>query len=168
MFALNWRKVGTAPYPRYATLRERFERELQSFQDFLASENMVIGLFTRYQLVYVNHVDWGPPNARPLEVSDLVGSWDESRLAFADNLRSINMSTTYELADGVELTMQLQRAIRVPDGQEVLQLTLQTSSLPVEPFGGNLMERFDRLHADLIDAFQRTTSKRAKELWGKE
>ena len=159
-FFVNWRKAANEDsYPRYRTLRLRFLDEWDSFNQFLAENNLFIGPIAQCQVNYVNVVEvngdlTAADICTDLSVSGLLGE----RIQFAAQYHSEDIELNYQLVPG----------IRVQDNRDVMQFTLTASTSKLDPMGGDLINRFDATHRVLVEFFERLTSKRAKNVWGRQ
>jgi hypothetical protein len=75
----NWRKRGDDyDYPRYAAIRERFERCFAKFQEFVSREKLGEIRPDQAELLYANHVEYPPGPEAHSHLGALVRPWSSS------------------------------------------------------------------------------------------
>jgi uncharacterized protein (TIGR04255 family) len=157
---VNWRKTtDDAQYVRYASVRSSFVQQWHAFVAFLAEFGIHAPLIHRYQVSYVNHSREGQ-----LLPGDLLTEWrGESK----QDVSGLSVAVAYHVDEsGVDVSLNLQPAIRMIDASRVIQLTITTSRVVSPPSADPTPEQqLDVLHDCLIETFETITSENARALW---
>jgi uncharacterized protein (TIGR04255 family) len=166
MFYLNWRRLGPdEPYPRFEPQRDRFIREWERLQGFLAREKVPLPIVGACQVSYVNHIEI-PDGETQGEVLARILSGASPRLLV--DARQFNFTGVYVTESGTELNVQAIPALRASDNRSTVQFTLTANCSPKGGEVGALVTALDQAHDDLINSFLRLTSDEAREGWGQQ
>jgi len=177
-FLRNWRKTAqNQPYTHYCDLKPKFERDWRTFLEFLGENGLTTPRVIQAEVTYVNHLvrgdDWDSYNevAKFLKpIAPRSGVADNGRLyTFLPEAASFLLHVGYNLAEiGVGLQIDMQSAVRQPDGKEVLQLTLTAKAAPADTSDEALSDALDRCHDAVILGFDDVTTELAHRKWGKK
>ena len=176
-FLRNWRKtVQNEPYTHYNGLKPKFQRDWQLFREFLDASGLPRPQVIQVEVTYVNHLvrgeDWNSYNdvAKFLKpIAPRSGVVDNGRLyTYLPEAASFLLHVGYNLAEtDVGLQIDVQSAVRQPDGKEVLQLTLAAKGAPKSTSDEALSDALDRCHDAVILGFDDVTTELAHRKWGK-
>jgi uncharacterized protein (TIGR04255 family) len=173
-FVHNWRKQGSqdAQYPRYASVRESFLRELLTFRDFIAEHGLGHIAPRLAELTYVNHLrtsGGGSPHAaidsfvtflRPLEMPSFLPPAEDGRIAMRFPI----------IVNGDflgRLTVSVQPAYVIQSKEPVLNLTLVAKGRPRERTIEGVLEFLDLGHEWIVRAFTEITTPQMHQTWGR-
>jgi len=166
MFYLNWRRLGPhEPYPRYRPQRDRFIREWERFQGFLAREMVPLPIVAECQVSYVNHIEI-PDGKTQGEV--LVGFLSGASPRLLVEAKQLNFTGVYATEGGTNLNVQAIPALRASDNRSMVQFTLTANCSPKGAEAGAVAAALDRAHDELIDSFLSLTSDEARQAWGQK
>lgn len=170
-FVLNWRKVtGEEEYPRYlATIRPRFEKELQRLLAFLQDQQLGSINVRQCEITYVNDiyrgVDWGDLSEGLTFLSFLSGFKGEGFLPPAE---SLSVAGAYLLPDEKgRLRFSLNHVLREPGNREVLQLRLVARGRPDSSSSEDVLAWLDMGREWIVKGFDELTSDQADAVWEK-
>lgn len=177
-FLRNWRRTPeNKDYTHYAQLKPRFQIDWQKFLAFLQREAISQPSVVHCEVIYVNHLvrgkDWRSFSDlakliklfAPRQDTTIVGR-DYSYLPEA---ASVGLSVGYHIRESdVTLQFHAQSAITVPQGVEVLQLTITGKAAPKANSEDALSAALDRCHDAVILGFDDVLTDAAHELWGKQ
>jgi uncharacterized protein (TIGR04255 family) len=171
-FIRNWRKGGPPydAYPRYETLRPRFEQDWTVLLAFLEREGLGPPEANMCEVTYINHVDLGAGweslgeahrALRFLKVQGQREALPEMPEAFSMNLRYLMPERRGRLH------VSAQPVIRRSDGRPVLQLTLTARGKPESPNLRDIAAWFDLGHQWVVHGFVDLTTPEMHETWGR-
>lgn len=165
----NWLGQGGKDYPRYASLRPEFEKQLDKFTSFLHKQQLPSVSANQWEVTYVNHIpkgsvwetptDWGnllPPLFGTGEVS---ADWPLEGLGRGCVWRFEIRPQRGRLHVSAE-----HRRVGAEQKQEALVLKL-TARGPVTD-KASLHDGLDLGHETIVNAFYSMTSKEAHGYWG--
>jgi uncharacterized protein (TIGR04255 family) len=169
---LNWRKLDTdTEYPRYDTLRGRFERELSVFASFISDQKLGELDPTQCELTYVNHmpagIGWDVRNDLP----NLLTPWSgETTQKYLPPIEDARLSWQYLLEDrGAalgRLYVNLQSA--TSDDVPVFVLQLTGRGAPIGPGVDGVLAFTDRAHEWIVNGFTAITTQHMHKLWKRD
>jgi uncharacterized protein (TIGR04255 family) len=169
-FVRNWRK-RPAPddvYPRYASLRPRFEEDWLRFLKFLEREDLGRPNVDQCEVTYVNLIE--PPGSDWSSFGDLDGVFTLFRRperTFLPKPEALIFNALYPLPDRAgRLHVSGQPAIRRTDGAEVLQVKLTARGTPRSSQLEDIREWFDLGHAWVVHGFTDLATPTMRTAWG--
>ena len=129
-FIYNWQKVGGDEiYPRYESVRAKFEEEWRRFCLFLQEEKLGTPEVSQCEVTYVNHIEYEKGWKTFGELNKVVACWSGSYSGtFLPAPEKVNLNISYVLPDNQgRLHISIQPVIRARDAKELLQLNLTAS-----------------------------------------
>ncbi len=170
-FIHNWRKVkGDEVYPRYGSLRPKFEEEWKRFCRFLNDEGIGEPDVDQCEVTYINHIEVGKVVKSFGDVGDVIACWSGTTSGgFLPRPEMVVMDTRFVLPERQgRLHIMLRPGIRQRDAAEVVQLTLTVRGKPKSSSTEAILEWFDLGHEWIVRGFTDFTATRMHELWGKK
>lgn len=160
--AVNWRALeGGAPYPRYESLRNEFDKRWRSLG--AATPTGVLPAPTTVEFVYVNRIELDDTDV--METFVKWGAAADSGERVVDEFRAVRLISSPEMPDR-ELKV-IGRAAGDPSaGKAVLSLNIEVRSV-VGPVVADWMGVVDQCRLDARRMFQSITTEQAHEKWGK-
>jgi uncharacterized protein (TIGR04255 family) len=154
-FVRNWRAMPELPYPRYGErIRPAFERDFQTFLDYLKRRNYPHPEVWKCEVTYVNHFTRGKEWSAWDDVPALVPSLAPSANSIVHgSLTGAQCVCNYKIWDGTgDLIIQMMPGL-TQDGTEVVQFSLAASGPPQSSDSAHLMEMLDRGHETIVTNF---------------
>lgn len=173
-FLHNWRKRGVEDsYPRYESIRQVFQEELERFQVFLADEDLGEVKANQCELTYVNHITrdgvWsghGQLDRVLTRVSgpaagDFLGEPEDGRLALR-----------FVILDGDErprgrLHVVTRSGFRSSDGEPLTILELTARGQPLREGVEGVLAFLDLGREWIVRGFDSITTPAMHKLWGR-
>ncbi len=168
-FIQNWRKVkGDEIYPRYETLKPRFQAEWERLCRFLEEENLGKPDVNQCEVTYVNHIEIGQGWQSYGEIQKVVACW--SGQCSGENLlpepETVRLNVSYLMPDKRgRLHIIMQPAIRRIDSREILQLQLIARGRPASSRIEDILAWFDIGHEWIVSGFTDFTTREMHALW---
>ena len=169
-FIHNWQKVtGDEIYPRYETVRSKFEEEWVRFCEFLKEENLGTPVVDQCEVTYVNHIEYGKGWKSYAELNKVIAPWSgTSSGEFLPAPEKVNLNVTYLLPDNLgRLHISLLPVIRARDAKEVLQLNLTARGAPASPENKDIYEWLDLGRKWVVEGFTDFTNGEMHKTWGR-
>lgn len=173
-FVHNWRKVGTGDeYPRYESVKRRFEEELGIFRQFLARENLGDLVPNQGEVTYVNHIIPGVGWERHAELGEIITLWRTQHSdAFLSEPEDIGLRVRYIIpaADGNplgRLIVGINPGFRSDDDKPIYVLILTARGRPSGEGIDGLLRFLDIGREWIVRGFTSLTSPRMHEIWGR-
>lgn len=169
-FILNWRKVKRdEAYPRYRTLRPKFEEEWKRFCRFLSDEGSRSPEVDQCEITYVNTIEISEGLESAGKIESLVAYWSSSPSGdFLRTPETVSLNARFLMPENKgRLYVAVQPAIRRRDAREVLHLTLTARGSPESPALRDVLSWFDLGHEWIVRGFTDFTTRRMHELWGR-
>jgi len=165
-FAHNWRKRGpTEEYPRYDTIRPRFEAEWRRFCAFVEREQLGEPSVSQCEVTYVNQIEQGPAWSSLGDLSKVVTFWTKYNSEQLPEPEGILTRTTHILPNlKARFYVELQHAVRA-DLKEVLQLSLTVRGRPTSGRLGDVLSWMDEARKAIVLTFVDLTTPRMHQLW---
>jgi uncharacterized protein (TIGR04255 family) len=168
----NWRQTpDDSVYPRYEKLRAKFQKEVQKFEEFLASEDLGKIEVNQCELTYINLIDETTAGA------DIHAHLDKISPLFAGitsdpapgEVENSLVQMRYFLNDGPErvgrIHVIMQPAFRQSDLRPMFKIDITARG---RPRGSSVMEAFDLLDLErnaIVRTFAAVTTSAMHELW---
>jgi uncharacterized protein (TIGR04255 family) len=164
----NWRKINdTDEYPRFDAAFEKFIWSWIKFNEFLESANLPSPKPEIWELTYINHI--ADNGARfPQDVWEYLGFYEKSPQATtAMEASAMTIQFAWPLPDNIGiLSLDVKHGNRVDDRREVLLMEL-TARGAATADGTEMSSWFGIAHDAIVNTFDKLTTNRAHELWGK-
>jgi uncharacterized protein (TIGR04255 family) len=166
-FIHNWRKIGDHIYPRYHTIRPKFQDSWKTFLDFLKSERITTPEVAQCEVSYINHIEIEQPWKSMADLADMFPVWAGVRTdGFLPTPEVVQLATSFAIADGGgRLRINLQPAIRTTDLRQVLQLTVSARGVPRSSDTDAILDWLDLGHLWVVRGFADFTSTKMHSLW---
>jgi uncharacterized protein (TIGR04255 family) len=170
---VNWRQgAGSAPYPRYANIIERFKAALTLFTEFLELENLGSLVPNQCEITYVNHILPGGEWRSHSEVSRIVTVWtDQYSDSYLGTPEDAAFFARYVMTDSRgeskgRLHVSAQPGFRRTDNLPILVLNLTARGAPSPASTEGVLSLFDKEHEWIVRGFTSITSDRMHKEWG--
>jgi uncharacterized protein (TIGR04255 family) len=160
-FIRNWRRAETdADYPRYETLRPRFEGDWLRFLSFLEREGLGRPEVNQCEVTYINHIDLGLGWETFKDLSGVLKILAPSRPGdFLPVPEMVLANARYLMPDGKgRLHVAAQPAIPRRGGKPVVQLTLTARGAPRSSETGDILAWLDLGHTWIVEGFADITN----------
>lgn len=169
---LNWLGEAGGEYPSYGTVRPEFDRKVELFKAFIASN--ALGEFrpNQWEVTYVNHIPkgsvWNSPDDWGNVFRCLVATPGDPAGASPE---SFTGEWQYEITPGRgRLHIQLKSGWRKTPKDEEILLLVFTARGPVNNAGDGAIDLGDGLdlgHETIVRAFADLTTEKAQQFWGR-
>jgi len=173
-FVHNWRKVGAGDeYPRYESVKRRFEQELGVFRQFLAREDLGELVPNQCEITYVNHIISGAGWERHGELGEVITVWTTRYSdTFLSGPEDIGLRVRY-IIPGVDgspigrLLVSVDPAYRAEDDRPIYVLLLTARGRPIGQGIEGALGFLDIGREWIVRGFTSLTSPRMHEIWGR-
>ena len=163
---LNWQKTNNnTTYPRYSVLRGEFSETLNSFVDFLTSNNIGSLVPNQCEITYVNLL-------RTKDVNFPIGIFKKIELSSVGPFAAFEdatVSARYRMSDADGNPTGRLNIVSVPgvdsSGEPVNQLTLTGRGPPKIPTLEAVFEFIDKAHIAVVNAFADITPEDLHRVW---
>lgn len=164
---LNWRRAtgGSHTYPRYDYLRGVYQSVYADFQTQVAQSN--VGTFRPHTAVvtYVNRFELKPGE----ELKDAIAPLSQSWNLLSDAMPEIRVKVPVTSGDGPDALSGLLVAKASIDSKDRKYGYLEVvTRIGVTDPGGDVFDCLDLAHWSCVDGFDRFTTEKMHERWGKE
>jgi uncharacterized protein (TIGR04255 family) len=170
-FIHNWRKANTSEqYPRYEHVRREFEKELETFCDFIRSENLGEFLPNQCEVTYTNVVST-EQNVRHGNAGFVITPFS---LNYSDNFlgepENLRFATQYIFKDDAgdpmgRLHISLKPAFRVSDGAPIFILNMTARGAPKGKAASDILNFFDIGRQWIVRGFASITTPDMHTYW---
>ena len=173
-FARNWRKRGDdSTYPRYPSIREPFEKDLEDFQDFLKDRGIGNLVPTQCEVSYFNQVPSDGVWRDHGELSKVVRYWQSSPgTHFSPSPEQVQFAASYvipgETGPAGRLHVNLSPAWTVDLNEPIFALNLTARGPAVGEGISGAMAFLDLGHDWIVRCFADVTTDEMHALWGLE
>lgn len=155
---VNWRQTPeiTATYPRFPSIWTEFERVSAIFEDFLSKNLNQPLAISRHELSYVNVISLRDAGIKGVEEFHKVFScfkWDTKSVIEAP--KKISVSYMFEPDTSTKLTVRINSAKRISDGEELLKMELIAREIPGMKERGQWIEDAHQL---IVQSFKDLTA----------
>lgn len=167
----NWIGQRGEEYPRYTTVRPKFDAVYALFLEFLEAEGLAGPNDNQWEVTYVNHIPhgtvWQTPTDWATLFHGLLGSYQK---ATEVRVESVGGSWHFEIPpQRGRLHVDLKHAkVSAPGSEELIRLTL-TARGPIANSGADhqsLARGLDLGRRVIVRAFWELTSPEAHKVWG--
>ena len=168
-FIYNWQKVaGDETYPRYQSVRSKFQTEWERFRSFLNKQSLSQPDINQCEVTYVNHIEYEKGWKGYGELSKVIAPWSGKHSGnFLPSPENINLNVTYRLKDNQgRLHMDMQPVLRARDAKEVLQLNLTARIVPSSSNAEDAVKWLDLGRLWIVEGFDNVTTPEIRKVWG--
>ena len=166
---LNWRRVKPEDeYPRYSMVSKKFLKLWADFSSFVEREKLGKISVTRYELVYVNHIELpsGVSVADSLEEHVKLFRFSPIQGSYLAPPESVNTSWKFAMPENRgTATASLSNATN-QSGQNLLVLVFTCSGTPSEKYSET--DWFQSAHEWIVRSFTELTTASAHQKWQRE
>lgn len=158
-FLCNWRKVNPDDeYPRYASLIEPFDRNLEAFSGFASEYDLGKLEHQQYELTYVNRIHQSDGWQTPADLGSVFPDfhWRENEQRFLPAPERVNWVTTFQLPEQSGRLHVSIRTAAVQEGEQELFLELTARGFP-QSGQRNMRDWFDQAHQWIVLGFEDLT-----------
>ena len=176
-FLRNWRRTpDNKDYTHYAQLKPRLQIDWRKFLAFLQRENISQPSIVHCEVIYVNHlvrgIDWNSFSDLAKLIKLFAPRQDTTNVgrnySYLPDAASVGLSVGYHLRESdVTLQFHAQSAVTVPQGIEVLQLTITGKAAPMANSEGALSATLDHCHDAVVLGFDDILTDAAHKVWGR-
>jgi uncharacterized protein (TIGR04255 family) len=168
----NWRKVtGTEVYPRYETIRSKFESDLRRFEAFVDTEGLGSIVPVQCEIQYLNHIVAGQGWQNHSEVSRVVTKWGGTYSEeFLPEPEDALLNFRYRIPDPDgspigRLRVKVQPAIRDRDQVPMIVLSMTARGLIPDAAMAGVLEFFDEGRRWIVRGFTALTTPEMHRIW---
>ncbi len=168
-FIYNWQKIeGDEKYPRYQSIRNKFQAEWETFRSFLNRQGLKPPEINQCEVTYVNHIEYEKGWKGYGELSKVISPWSGVHSSnFLPNPENINLNVTYRLHDNQgRLYVAMQPVLRARDAKEVLQLNLIARVVPASSNADDTLKWLDLGRLWIVEGFDSFTTVDIRKVWG--
>jgi len=169
-FVKNWRKTGQADvYSRYEkTVKPGFERDLKTFTEFLASEDLGPMTINQCEVTYVDHIvageGWQTWSDAP-RVFSFLGEFSQP---IEDGMFTLRFPIIHREKPVGRLTVEVQPALRESDERLMYVVNLTARGMMGMPgMTGEGREFLDLGRAAIVQQFAALTTPAMHSIWGR-
>lgn len=169
-FIYNWQKIsGTEVYPRYETVRGRFEAEWKQFGGFVEEGGFGKLEVNQCEVTYVNHLEYENGWKGFGELNKVISCWSGKHSGtFLPEPEKVSMTVNYLLPDNQgRMYVSLEPVIRTRDAKEVLQLNLTVRGAPASSDHAAVLHWLDVGRQWVVEGFTDFTTDVMHKLWGR-
>jgi uncharacterized protein (TIGR04255 family) len=173
----NWRvRRQDDQYPRYETLRSRFESEILKFQSFIRDSKLGSIEVNQCEVSYINVIGPLRPGSDPAEdIEKIFTVWRESYsdkyLKHSERSRfnvSFLMQESPESPPDGRLHVAVVPSIRMQDAAPVLRVTLTARGKPRDESMFAALDWLDKGRETVVRGFASITTKEMHKIWGRK
>jgi uncharacterized protein (TIGR04255 family) len=168
----NWRSQNLFEYPRYESIRARFENEVDAFSRFLAKEQLGQLQPNQCEVTYVNLIEL-PDGLNPHEhLDDVTPLWSgETSEPTPGDVETSSIQARFLFSDGQSTTGRIyanfQPAFRNNDQAPVIHLEITARGKPRDNSIGAAFDLLDQERYAVVKTFAAITQPAMHELWGR-
>ena len=173
-FVFNWRQSGSRePYPRYPTVRERFQQHFRKFERWVSDAGVGPIVPDQCEVTYVNHIVSDDGKSQGQLVPEIFATWTGLQ---AGALLSAPEDIGFQIRHRIEspsghplgrLHIRVEPRVEIATGRQLLRLVLTARGAPpTEDLPGILMF-FDLGREYIVRGFTEITSEAAHRAWGR-
>jgi uncharacterized protein (TIGR04255 family) len=171
----NWRKREDEPiYPRYETLRERFEAELNKFEDWLTLEKIGELRPNQCEVTYLNVIQMPGSERVHHRLEQITTLWSGRLSApLTSELESVTAQVRFKLVDEgkpvgrVHVSMQ-PALLQADPSKEVVKLDITARGRPKNQTVKSAFDFFDFGRAAVVRTFAAVTTPMMHQMWGRK
>jgi uncharacterized protein (TIGR04255 family) len=169
-FLHNWKKVAPEDeYPRYTRVIQMFRDKLQTFEQFLAEDQLGSIEPRQYEMTYVNHIPQGDGWTDLADAGNVLPDFTRRKAPsrFLSEPDQVNWRTSFLLPDTQGRLHTVIRHIHRPsDPKPILLLELTARGFPADTSRDSMWAWFDLAHEWIVNGFTDLTSEQVrKNVW---
>jgi uncharacterized protein (TIGR04255 family) len=167
-FIRNWRQTEqTTEYQHYENVLPLFQRDWQTFCEFLDSEKLGQVEVVQCEVTYINQLVRGNEWQTYDDVSRIFRIWSRANADFLSASQMVSFVTVFELPDRAgTLQVVLQPGLRKRDGKEIIQFSLTATGKPAGSSLAEILRWLDFGHAAVVTSFRDLTTPEMHAHWG--
>ncbi|MCY4189435.1 MAG: TIGR04255 family protein [Bryobacterales bacterium] len=173
VFAHNWRKTGSRQeYPRYESVRSRFQQYFQSFVEFIDEEDLGTIEANACEVTYVNHIPTGEHLQASGNLEELMTLWSWPHTTFLAKPREARFTAQFLIRDDNDkfighLNVDVKPAYRLSDNSEIVVLSLTARGMQFSDKIDELLSFFDLGREWIVRGFTDLTTPKMHKVWGR-
>jgi uncharacterized protein (TIGR04255 family) len=169
-FLYNWRKIHQEEsYPRYQTIIDTFNKNLNIFNEFLKDERLGTLKPAECELTYVNHILKGEGWESATDIHQILPdiNWFSKKKQFLPEPLNLGWQATFALPeDRGRLNVKLEQASRKIDNHPIFILNLTVRGLGANKSPAAIWDWFEIAHEWIVQGFtDLTDTKIQKTIW---
>jgi uncharacterized protein (TIGR04255 family) len=169
---VNWRKTADdQEYPHYVDVRAKFDRALDAFRQFLATEDLPDIQPDQCEVTYVNHCLAGAGWERHGEAHRVVAVWRDVSDSFLPEPEEVRFAVSYLVAEGRRalgrLHVNFEPAYRSSDNQPLVVMRLVARGAPIGEGVAGVGGFLDAGHTWIVQGFTSLTTPEMHAVWGR-
>ena len=176
-FIHNWRaRRPEDQYPRYETLRTKFESEILKFEEFIRMNKLGSVQVNQCEVSYINVI--GPVDKLSDPTRDIDKIFTVWREAYSDKYlkrsERSGFNSTFLMQDSPEsapdgrLHASVTPSVRLSDQAPVLRFILTARGKPIDESLGAALDWIDKGRETVVRAFASITTKEMHKIWGRK
>jgi uncharacterized protein (TIGR04255 family) len=167
-FIRNWRQTAeTADYEHYENVRPLFERDWQTFCEFLDQEKLGRIEVVQCEVTYINHLVRGKEWQTFDDISRIFRLWSGSEIGSLSKSQMVQFMTAFELPGKIgTLQVRVEPGIRKADGKEIIQFSLTAFGKPAGSSLAEILNWLDSGHVAVVTSFRDLTTPEMHSQWG--
>lgn len=169
-FILNWRqREEEQPYPHYEAIRERFEKELAIFEEFVRDENLGELRMNQCEVTYINVIEMEEANSH-LALETITPLWTgklSEEIELERENAQIRCSFPLE-EDGKPIGrvhVKFDPAHRNVDRKPVIRLEITARAKPTEESTAAALRLLNLERKNVVKMFAAVTTPKMHKLW---
>ena len=167
-FIYNWRKVtGEEQYPRYESVRDKFEIEWVRFCEFLKRERFNSPEVNQCEVTYVNHLEYEKGWKTYGELNRVIASWSGRRSgSFLPEPEKVSINVRYALPEKLgRLHVTAVPVFRRMKAEELLQLNVTARGAPASSKTEDICKWLDMGRKWVVEGFTDFTTSAMHKIW---
>lgn len=174
-FVRNWRKIKDSDeYPRYDEyIRCVFEKDLHTFQSFLAKEQLGKLVPNQCEVTYVNHIVAGDGWETHANLGSVFNGWaNQFSEDVALEIEDIRLAVRYIIYNDNDeflgrLHMSIEPAFNVSDDKPIFIMKLTARGKPLGEDIPGILKFMDLGRMHIVNSFAAMTTPNMHKVWGR-
>ena len=173
VFAHNWRKTGPdQEYPRYESVRARFQEYFRSFVEFVDEEDLGAIEPHACEVTYVNHIPVGEHLKGSGNLEELMTLWSWPHTTFLTKPNEARFAAQFVIRDDSDrfvgrLNVDAKPAYRRSDNSGIIVLSLTARGIPFGNGVDGVLAFFDLGREWIVRGFTDLTTPKMHGVWGR-
>ena len=171
----NWRKrTPEHVYPRYETVRRRFESDLGAFTKFLALEELGEFRPNQCEVTYINIIEFPEGTDPHPRLEQITPFWSARPIgSLPEEFENALIQSQFVLKDATDekpfgrLYVNFQPAVRQTDLTPVVRLEITARARPLEESVASAFDMLDEERSAIVRTFAALTTPEMHKLWGR-
>lgn len=166
-FVHNWRKTGEdAAYPRYESIRDQFQSEVEAFSHFLNKERLGALSINQCEITYVNHIEFDALETDFGKVEKLITNWRSLRESASLPMpEELILNWRYRMPDEAGRLHVMVRPAWREQGQRFWTMSLMARGRPSPEGVEGAFAFFDRGRKWIVNGFTDLTTESMHRHW---